>query len=474
MSNTNYYDKGCIEPMKETAVTMKKMEMRAKLTSDSHRLVLVLVGLPGRGKSFIARKLYSYFLWVGSSCRVFNVGKYRRAAVNSVNNNNESTPACDANFFDSTNESAAKIRHQCAALAMEDMIKWLDDDDHDQTQSSECSQQPELVAENGTEISNVEALKRRKVVRRSSSTSSESFASRFTPLTDRVSIFDATNSTVARRKWIVNTLTNHAAESGKPIGIVFVESICDDEELLEENFKYKVMNSPDFDGLSLEDGIADLRNRVKKYEETYETITDDSCSYIKIFNLSSKLMANQIYGRMSKLVVPALMAWNIGTRPIFICRAGETSDDSKDGEGRRTRRNKKGDSIGSDGKKFRDVLYAYTDQTGKKYMNERSHAYSRSLRTGTSINGGVSMEDSFIEHEGQEFPPCKIMTSTMPRAWQTVLWEESPNVNFDVVSNLNPLDKGDFSGLELPEIKERDPDWYAKLESDPYNTRWVK
>lgn len=471
MSNSNYYDQGGTEPMRETAVTLKKMEMRRKLTSDSHRLVLVLVGLPGRGKSFIARKLYSYFLWSGNSCKVFNVGKYRRAAVNSFNAGDSKSPACDANFFDSNNQTAANLRHQCAALAMKDMIKWLDDDDQDQCECSEDSdQQPDLVVEMEGSMDDEAAKRRRKLIRRSSSSSSESLASRFVPLTDRVAIFDATNSTKARRNWIVDTLTNHGAESRKPIGIVFVESICDDKELLEENFKYKVTNSPDFSGLSLQDGIADLRDRVKKYEETYQTITDDSCSYIKIFNLSSKLMANQIYGRMSKLVVPALMAWNIGTRPIFICRAGETSDDAKDTEGRRTRRNKKGDSIGSDGRTFRDALYAYVDETGKKYMNERSNAYSRSLNTGTSISGGVSMEESFLEH--QEFPPCKIMTSTMPRAWQTVFWEQSPNVNFDVVSNLNPLDKGDFTGLELPEIQEKDSEWYSKLAADPYNTRF--
>merc|ERR1712232_239225 len=116
--NTNYYDKGSTKLMQETAVTAKRMEMRERLTHDSKRLVLVLVGLPGRGKSFISRKLYSYFIWRGSACKVFNVGKYRRAAVNSISDSNSGTtnaPACDANFFDARNETAAKIRHECAA-----------------------------------------------------------------------------------------------------------------------------------------------------------------------------------------------------------------------------------------------------------------------------------------------------------------------------------------------------------------------
>mmetsp|Transcript_52568 Transcript_52568/g.52935 ORF Transcript_52568/g.52935 Transcript_52568/m.52935 type:complete len:90 (+) Transcript_52568:802-1071(+) len=65
----------------------------------------------------------------------------------------------------------------------------------------------------------------------------------------------------------------------------------------------------------------DLRARSKKHEEQYETIEDSSFFYIKIFNLSSKLLVNQIYGRILKIIVHALMAWKIGSRPILFCRA---------------------------------------------------------------------------------------------------------------------------------------------------------
>ena len=50
-----------------------------------------------------------------------------------------------------------------------------------------------------------------------------------------------------------------------------------------------------------EEAITDLRQRVQKYEEQYETVDDDELSYIKVFNLSSKLLVNHIYGRMVSL-----------------------------------------------------------------------------------------------------------------------------------------------------------------------------
>ena len=440
-SKISYYDKGSVEPVQETAVTARKLEKRRLLTIDSHRLVLVLVGLPGRGKSFIARKLYTYFNWQGANCKIFNVGRYRREAVKIYSEQNGAA-SCDANFFDANNEAASKIRHESAALAMNDMIHWLHVDVDDRKTS-----------QNGNP---------------SSSYSVSNFVGHFVPETERVAIFDATNSTKARRKWIVEQLTSHAQRVGKPVGIVFVESICDDEELLEENFKYKVMNSPDFVGMSVQEAITDLRNRVRNYEDQYETVSDDSCSYIKLFNLSSKLLANQIYGRMSKNVVPALMAWNIGTRPIWICRSGETG-----GEGKRTGKVRQGESLGPKGCKFRDDLHAYVAEIGRDFMMERSRAYHVNFNTGTSISGGISSISSFVDKGGNDFPPCEIMTSTMPRAWQTVLWENSPVIDVNVISNLNPLDKGDFTGLELEEIRERDPDWYEQLVADPYNTRYV-
>ena len=44
----------------------------------STRLAIVMVGLPARGKTFIARKIARYLSWLGHKTQVFNVGAYRR------------------------------------------------------------------------------------------------------------------------------------------------------------------------------------------------------------------------------------------------------------------------------------------------------------------------------------------------------------------------------------------------------------
>jgi len=446
--NTDYYAKGSAEAATECALTLAKIKHRLRLTKRDNRLVIVLVGLPGRGKSFIARKLQNFLNWRGSECRVFNVGKYRRIAA---------AGNCGADFFDSKNERGNELRQKSASLAMEDMLRWLDNENWSGVSTST------------TTISNV-----RK---------------------DRIAIFDATNSTAERREWVLNECTHKTKRAGKPTGVIFVESICDDKDLLHANFMTKVNNSPDYENMGSEEAMADLLKRVKKYEEAYETIDDDATSYIKIFNLSSKMLVNHVYGRIAKSIVPALMAWNIGTRPVFICRAGQTMNESE-----RSTRNlgmSRSENLGKEGRAFRDAMFSYMKKECLEFIRRRQKAaFSPDLDTGTSISGSLNKggfgshgnlaslnktsedEDEYVGTDGlTPLPfPCHIMTSTMPRAIQTVGWinqvGEVVPYPIEILSNLNPLDKGDFTGMELEDIAVKSPTWYNQLVADPFYTRF--
>ena len=362
------------------------------------------------------------------SCRrVFNVGKYRRLAASG---------ACAADFFDANNAQASNLRQKAASMALEDMLTWLDDFSED--------------------------TNARK---------------------DRIGIFDATNSTKERRDWVLKECTCNIKRGGKPTGVVFVESICDDKELLQTNLMTKVNNSPDYKGWDPEEAMADIQTRVAKYEEQYETIDDDSLSYIKIFNLSSKMLVNHIYGRMAKSIVPALMAWNIGTRPVFVCRAGQTTSelDRLNVNSRMAR----SESLGTNGKAFRNALFGFMKEECLDFMRRRKEAFAPAMNTGTSISGlmnsfskdadcdGSHWNEEYVGTDGTTpLPfPCHIMTSTMPRARQTVHWEDYP-YPVEMISNLNPLDKGDFMGMELEEIAEKEPEWYEHLVEDPFMTRF--
>ena len=477
--------------------------------------MIVLVGLPARGKSFVARKMEHYLNWSGVFCKIFNVGRYRREAYaslqieektleeSSISKEGASGGACGADFFDAKNEMAVKLRERVAETALKDMLRWLDEVDDDNVEGDNRDNADDSAHDfsvHGGTLNIKPKLQYRN--------------------NERIAIFDATNSTEKRRQWLLEQCTSPHLRHNKTTGIIFVESICDDKELLMENYRFKISNSPDFQGMSRELAMEDLLKRVTKYEEQYETITQDALSYIKIYNLSTKLLCNHIYGRIAKDLVPALMAWHIGSRPIFLVRPGQTiTGVTTDGEDyvnkssvskndpqfldlsiRARRRSMRGDTLGPAGVKFRNELLEFMFEEVQEFLLKRASVRDMG-HTGTSYSGlgagnwyyggpeGGFDETEDVQDEVQNFCsvpeeetskhansastsfPLRVLTSTMPRALDTVVWNIHHQINVHQMSNLNPLDKGDFVGLELEEIQEVNPVWFEQLETDPYGTR---
>jgi broad specificity phosphatase PhoE/predicted kinase len=75
-----------------------------------------MVGLPARGKTFIARKIGRYLSWLGYRTQVYNVGSYRRARLGSHQRHS---------FFDPRNETGKAARLDVALAALDDMVRFL-------------------------------------------------------------------------------------------------------------------------------------------------------------------------------------------------------------------------------------------------------------------------------------------------------------------------------------------------------------
>jgi broad specificity phosphatase PhoE/predicted kinase len=80
------------------------------------KLAIVMVGLPARGKTFIARKIARYLSWLGHSTHVFNVGSYRRRRLGNYQPHS---------FFDPDNETAQEARRAVAMDALDDLLAFL-------------------------------------------------------------------------------------------------------------------------------------------------------------------------------------------------------------------------------------------------------------------------------------------------------------------------------------------------------------
>ena len=197
----------------------------------------------------------------------------------------------------------------------------------------------------------------------------------------------------------------------------------------------------------MEDAIKDLRDRIKKYEDVYETVEDDEGAYIKLYNLSSKVMANHCYGRIAKSVLPYLMAIHIGARPIWLVRAGS---------GRKNPQCTAGcdrDALLSvEGRQFALALASFVRERSSKYW------------------------------EATEKPPepSHVCSSTMSRAIASACYS---SVQHEQTSALNPIDKGTIGSgwwdVECPgeappwsEVEKRHPALAERFRKDPLRTRF--
>ena len=255
-------------------------DARARLTPNSGKVVLVMVGIPARGKSILCHKLEHFLCWRGTVTKAFKVGSYRRgeilpqgglhAAGSGARPGPATGPAArpqfsGASFFDSTKAFAGAQREKVSLDAFDELLKWLSED------------------------------------------------------ASEIAIFDASNVTMKRRALLQEKINAHSERCGiPPMSLVFIESICTDESVIREQMLFKVHHSPDFATMAEADALADLQQRIEHYEKIYDTVREEEGAYIKMFDLRAKASVCNIYGRMSKSVLPFLLALHWHPRPFFL------------------------------------------------------------------------------------------------------------------------------------------------------------
>ena len=233
------------------------------------KIAFVMVGLPARGKTFIARKVARYLSWSGHRTRVFNVGAYRRERLGSQHRHS---------FFDPDNEEGNRARLEVAEMALEDMLRWMRDG------TSQALPGRGLHQGEGGEVG----------------------------------IYDATDSTRERRE----TVRRQCVAAGHQV--VFIESICDDPAIIDANIRDTKLRSPDYAGVPAEEAIEDFRLRIAHYERAYETVRDDEGSYIKIKDVGRTVIAHRIEGYLPARLVFFLVNFHIQPRSIWLTRHGES------------------------------------------------------------------------------------------------------------------------------------------------------
>jgi len=325
---------------------------------SSRKLVLVMVGLPARGKTYTAKKLARYLLWLGHDAQVFNVGNYRRNRLGAQQPHG---------FFDPNNPAGASARRELAMEALEDMVLWLRD-------------------------------------------------------TGDVAIYDATNSTRERRAQV----RARCEQAG--MQVLFIESRCDDESIIEQNIRSTKLAMPDYEGLEPAAAVADFRARIAHYEAAYETVEDDEGSYIKLIDVGRQVQVNRVSGYLAAHLVSFLMNLHLTQRPIWLTRHGESA--------------------------FNEVNLIGGDPN----LAERGVVYARALAA----------------HVDERFPgrdDVAVWTSSLQRTIETASHLKRPT---EAWRALDEIDAGMFDGMTYAQIKELMPDEYAARARDKFRYRYPR
>ncbi|EAO00287.1 6-phosphofructo-2-kinase 1 [Trypanosoma cruzi] len=228
-------------------------------------LVVCMVGLPGRGKSFIAQRISRYLNWKGVPCRVFNAGNYRRRLLGV-----EGTS--DAGFYDPNNANGKQMREKMAEFACEDLVEFIS---------------------------------RHRIA---------------------VGVFDATNTTKARREHLVEFFNKAFKQRHMESRVMFIESICNDDTIITENILRAKCDNDDFKNVGdTSKVIASFRSRISEYEKVYEPLDRaDDLSFIRIIDVKRHVVMKNIPCGLASSIAFFLMNLHPVAHPIYISLPGET------------------------------------------------------------------------------------------------------------------------------------------------------
>eukprot|EP01062_Namystynia_karyoxenos_P057199 TRINITY_DN48142_c0_g1_i1.p1 TRINITY_DN48142_c0_g1~~TRINITY_DN48142_c0_g1_i1.p1 ORF type:complete len:585 (+),score=199.59 TRINITY_DN48142_c0_g1_i1:95-1849(+) len=241
---------------------------------DQRQLVVIMVGMPGSGKSYTSQRLVRYARWRGIPAAIFNAGNYRRKVLGSEGEKQ------DAAWFDPSNRTAHSAKEEMARMCLKDLIDWLN--------RGRCGGEEQAM----------------------------------------LAVFDATNSTRERREWVFEALTG-GASGGQgvltPDRVLFVELVCTNEQLNHKNALAKLANDDYKDFKDKDKAVEDFERRRAEYRKVYEPIcveTEPHFSFIRNENVGHDFLVNNIRGDFPVSLVHFAMHLQTVAAPIYVTLSG--------------------------------------------------------------------------------------------------------------------------------------------------------
>ncbi|KAJ3485740.1 hypothetical protein NLI96_g4737 [Meripilus lineatus] len=136
----------------------------------------------------------------------------------------------------------------------------------------------------------------------------------------QVVIYDANNGTKERRHQVADKFDKLG------VHVVFLETFCDNDDIIMTNIRSVKISSPDYRGWDPEKAVVDYLSRIETHKKHYETIDEEEKDwpFIRILNVGEKIMVNKIQGFLQSRVVFFLMNIHNRFRTIYFARSGQS------------------------------------------------------------------------------------------------------------------------------------------------------
>lgn len=378
------------------------------------KLIIVMVGLPATGKSFITNKLSRYLNYLMYYCKVFNVGNTRRQY-----SKEHALHEQDSSFFDPHNVEYKKLRDKWALDTLDELLDYL-----------------------------LEGM-------------------------GSVAIFDATNSTKVRRKAVLDKIKARNPQ----LKVLFLESICTNRALVERNVRLKIFG-PDYKGKDPEKSLKDFKDRLSNYLTAYEPIDDDEdLCYIKMIDVGKKIIAANIEGFLASQTMYYLLNFNLRERQIWITRSGESEDNVKGrigGDSVLTARGRKYARALADFINEQRIIFYQKEMENSKREFEQYQKDKERNKIRSETNGDSSISADVEESEPTPYQ-CNdffVWTSMRKRTTETAQCINDEDYPKKEMRMLDELGVGDFDGMTYSEIQEKFPLEFEKRKMDKLRYRY--
>lgn len=445
------------------------------------KLVIIMVGLPARGKSYITKKLARYLNWLQHDTKIFNVGEKRRIVAHHGSHTQPNSPEhtrsqSEQKAADALTAARILINGDAPGAGIptlslpEPSMSSADIQGRANSLSPETEKSPvQLAPEPGMDGSAAffdPANKRAAALREQCAIDTlDELLHYVLEEGGSVGILDATNSTLPRRKMVIQRIREKAGN----INVLFVESICEDESLLEANMRLK-LSGPDYKNKDPVASLEDFKKRVEIYKKKYVPLGEyeekNNMPYVKMIDVGRKVISHQIKGFLSAQAVYYLLNFNLAPRQIWITRHGESLDNIAGKIG--------GDSdLSENGKRYARAL--------TKFVNEQHQLWeTKQAEKQANIH--------FPPHPGDHTPPnphfspegldaraersfC-VWTSMLKRSIQTAEYFDEEEFDVKQMRMLDELNGGIMEGMTYSEIRTKFPAEYDLRQKDKLQYRY--